>query len=405
LIGHAMEPVLAKRGVVISTSYNVDETNVFGLQDLVGDVERATQPAVELYFPVVADQYDRVVAANAGNKSSSSSSSPLVAILGLSIFWQDLIEGILPLGNDGLVAVFDNAGCNQTFTFQINGPNATYLGSGDRHHPAYDDHLVCSSSLSGLTGFSSVSQVYTGPPLNEDFCPYSLRLHPSKTMEKKFITSNPTIFAFVAVSICEFFPNVSIGIDHEKPRPVSNNLVVPVVFVFTVVFTSLVFLAYDAVIEKRQRKVMQTATRSSAIISSLFPSRVRNRLYEESGTAVPTTPTNTVSAGPEQREPMSQTSRMKSFMAKTQRSVEPINTGPIADLFESTTVLFADIKGFTKWYVRGPATIVQRGSHDNVFSFLTRSSSREPTAVFTLLEALYGAYDKLAEKWGVYKVS
>jgi hypothetical protein len=209
LIGHAMKPVMEKNGVVISTSYNVDETNVFGLQDLVGDVERATQPAVELYFPVVADQYGRVVAANAGNKSSSSSSSsPLVAILGLSIFWQDLIEGILPLGNDGLVAVFDNAGCNQTFTFQINGPNATYLGSGDRHEPAYDDHLVCSSSLSGLTGFSSVSQVYTGPPLNEDFCPYSLHLYPSKTMEKKFITSNPTIFAFVAVSICEFFPNV-----------------------------------------------------------------------------------------------------------------------------------------------------------------------------------------------------
>jgi hypothetical protein len=33
-----------------------------------------------------------------------------------------------------------------------------------------------------------------------------------------------------------------------------------------------------------------------------------------------------------------------------------------------------------------------------------RSSSREPTAVFTLLETLYGVYDKLAEKWGVYKV-
>jgi hypothetical protein len=34
-----------------------------------------------------------------------------------------------------------------------------------------------------------------------------------------------------------------------------------------------------------------------------------------------------------------------------------------------------------------------------------RSSSREPTAVFMLLESLYGAYDKRAEKWGVYKVS
>jgi hypothetical protein len=97
---------------------------------------------------------------------------------------------------------------------------------------------------------------------------------------------------------------------------------------------------YDTVIEKRQRKVMQSATRSSAIVSSLFPSNVRTRLYEESATA----------AVPEKEQ--SQQIRMKNFMAKTQTSaVEPINTGPIADLFESTTVLFADIKGFTNWYV------------------------------------------------------
>jgi class 3 adenylate cyclase len=112
---------------------------------------------------------------------------------------------------------------------------------------------------------------------------------------------------------------------------------------FAVVFTSIVFLVYDTVIEKRQRKVMQTATRSSAIVSSLFPSNVRTRLYEESAPTV----------NPEKdQQPFSQQMRMKNFMAKTQTtSVEPINTGPIADLFESTTVLFADIKGFTRWCV------------------------------------------------------
>jgi hypothetical protein len=107
-----------------------------------------------------------------------------------------------------------------------------------------------------------------------------------------------------------------------------------------VLFTSLVFVAYDAVIEKRQRKVMQSATRSSAIVSSLFPSKVRTRLYEESSSAM-------------LEKEQSPHNRMKSFLikAQTSSSVEPINTGPIADLFESTTVLFADIKGFTKWYV------------------------------------------------------
>ena len=54
---------------------------------------------------------------------------------------------------------------------------------------------------------------------------------------------------------------------------------------------------------------------------------------------------------------------------------------PIAELFPDTTVFFADISGFTAW-----------------------SSVREPAAVFTLLETLYGAFDKIAKKYGIFKV-
>jgi len=45
------------------------------------------------------------------------------------------------------------------------------------------------------------------------------------------------------------------------------------------------------------------------------------------------------------------------------------------------TIFFADIAGFTKW-----------------------SSSRSPTEVFELLEAIYGTFDELAKKRQVYKV-
>jgi class 3 adenylate cyclase len=43
--------------------------------------------------------------------------------------------------------------------------------------------------------------------------------------------------------------------------------------------------------------------------------------------------------------------------------------------------MFADIAGFTSW-----------------------SSAREPTQVFTLLETLYGAFDAIAKRRGVFKV-
>jgi hypothetical protein len=48
----------------------------------------------------------------------------------------------------------------------------------------------------------------------------------------------------------------------------------PVIFTVAVlifVFTSLVFLLYDRLVERRQKKVMSTAVQSSAIVSSLFP--------------------------------------------------------------------------------------------------------------------------------------
>ena len=53
---------------------------------------------------------------------------------------------------------------------------------------------------------------------------------------------------------------------------------------------------------------------------------------------------------------------------------------PIADLFPDTTVMFADIVGFTAW-----------------------SSMREPSQVFQLLESVYFEFDKIAQKKRVFK--
>ena len=64
-----------------------------------------------------------------------------------------------------------------------------------------------------------------------------------------------------------------------------------------------------------------------------------------------------------------------------QKDIKPFKTKPIADFFPETTILFADIRGFTAW-----------------------SSSREPTQVFILLETLYNAFDKVANARGVFKV-
>lgn len=60
---------------------------------------------------------------------------------------------------------------------------------------------------------------------------------------------------------------------------------------------------------------------------------------------------------------------------------ERLSTKPIADLFPESTVMFADLVGFTAW-----------------------CSTREPSQVFELLEAIFNKFDALVEQRGVYKV-
>jgi class 3 adenylate cyclase len=129
-------------------------------------------------------------------------------------------------------------------------------------------------------------------------------------------------------------------------------------------FAVLMFIVYDRLVEKRQSIVLRTANQSSAIVSSLFPKNVTDRLLQ-SGLA---------STG----KGLTAKSRLKSFLSDSQD-----NQGlqPIADLFLETTVLFADIAGFTAW-----------------------SSTRDPTHVFTLLQSLYQGFDQIANKHHVFKV-
>jgi Adenylate and Guanylate cyclase catalytic domain len=124
---------------------------------------------------------------------------------------------------------------------------------------------------------------------------------------------------------------------------------------------------------------MSTAVRSSAIVSSLFPSEVRDRLYPTEGA------TSRKTLSPETAK-----GKLHSFLRESNKLDVTVPTpdawnllgsSPIAELYPETTVLFADISGFTAW-----------------------SSERHPTQVFHLLETVYAAFDAIAKSRGVFKV-
>jgi hypothetical protein len=115
---------------------------------------------------------------------------------------------------------------------------------------------------------------------------------------------------------------------------------------------------------------------SNAIVSSLFPEAVKKQLME--------------SQVPEQfSDDTFPKGKLKTFLNDgskndnafdEERAADDFairNAKQIAELFPETTIMFADIAGFTAW-----------------------ASSREPSHVFTLLETLYGAFDHQAKRMG-----
>jgi class 3 adenylate cyclase len=120
--------------------------------------------------------------------------------------------------------------------------------------------------------------------------------------------------------------------------------------------------------------------RDHAIVSSLFPKTVLDRFFqaEEKKRMSLFEPTNLKIKSFQQIGDNGDTSMKQSNHDGT---IVPIESRPIADLFPETTIMFADIAGFTAW-----------------------SSVREPAQVFTLLETIYSAFDKIANRRAVFKV-
>jgi hypothetical protein len=171
--------------------------------------------------------------------------SKVVGNLVMFLHWRRLFSDISPSSAKGIVAVFENS-CEQSFTYKIDGKDVQYMGPGDLHDPNYGD-MVESVALTEF--FNSLdSQFYSGVKLSEENCQYSLRVYPSTDTEVVYISKYPVFYTMASV------------------------------FIF--VFTSIVFFAYDLFVEHRQRVVLRKALQSGALVSSLFPAAIADRLVE-----------------------------------------------------------------------------------------------------------------------------
>jgi hypothetical protein len=116
------------------------------------------------------------------------------------------------------------------------------LGEGDLHDPKYDVDRVTVDLASS----------YPNPELlreTPNHCLVYLDIYPSDTFHETYNSSIPLIFAIVCASVF--------------------------------LFKAALFGMYDIIVQTRNRKVTTVAVRSNAIVSSLFPEAVKERLLAD----------------------------------------------------------------------------------------------------------------------------
>eukprot|EP00980_Cylindrotheca_fusiformis_P029602 scaffold23587_cov122-Cylindrotheca_fusiformis.AAC.1 len=272
-----------------------------------------------------------------------SGDNKMVAVTLIRLNWLDYFKNLLTKGESGVVVVLEGACSAQSaqeslgqevwlqfvMSYRIEGLNAEYLGDSDLHDPKYNGMEVEDIFVDLGVDESQLPEGSCVPVM-------TLHVYPSEDLEKSFQTNNSVIYTAV----------------------------VAVIFIFT----SLVFLLYDYFVRRRQTKVMERIVRQDKIVANVFPTAIRDRLYQS-----------------QQKQ-----KNNRDLQGDLNDGFEEIDfegesgisgAAPLADLFPSITVVFADIAGFTAW-----------------------SSAREPQQVFVLLETIYGAFDKIAYRHSVFKV-
>jgi class 3 adenylate cyclase len=256
--------------------------------------------------------------------------------------WDTYFADALPEGSEGvLVEVKDT--CGSEFTYLVGGQEAEVLELDDKR-------LIAQTNPSQESEFAEFAR-YTGD-VDDDFvqCEYNFINFPSKELRTSERTKNPALYACMSV----------------------------LVFCAMV----LVFSVYDCSVQARQEKVVANAEHTNALVSSLFPKAVQQRMMGEA-----TKQAEKDRAKRKNWAGLGAKSQLKHFLEDEDHTESPgvgeliHKTKPIADLFPNTTVMFADIVGFTAW-----------------------SSMREPSQVFTLLETIYHAFDEIAKRRRVFKV-
>lgn len=190
-------------------------------------------PIFAFYYPIAKD--------------SGKDKTNVAGVITLEIALESLLEGALYALDEEPITVVINTSCGSQYSFEVRGEQVIFLGNGSLQEvvPDVGEFELVSSNY---TQFDNLLQAFSGiyPTSDEVFCSYQVSTYPTNDFYNYYLTN----------------------------RPVMVEGLVGLVFLFTVA----VFLGYDCLVERRQRRVLAAAQRTNALVGSLFPQAVRDRL-------------------------------------------------------------------------------------------------------------------------------
>ena len=323
-------------------------------------------PSSILFYPVYSD----------------FESKEVVGSISIVFTWETILQRVLPDYIEGFLAVLESSVStdqdpvdglpNQLWTYEISGgEDVTYIEGDlhDRNFHRYEYEINASVALEGIPDMDNVDNLIT----------FKVRLYPSQKMMNNYLSKRPVTYT--------------------------------VIMFFIFVFVSLVFFIYDHLHARYQKRIITFAKKSGEIVDTMFPINVKDRVFNEAESINKRIKGADENGHDEENcldkswslsskkhidhqhntQHLSKKERLIRFLRlPNQTSRRPsdgshgstiCSTPPIADAFPETSIMFADIVGFTKW-----------------------SADHEPESVFHLLESLFFEFDKIAHRLGVFKI-
>jgi len=216
------------------------------------------------------------------------------------ISWEEYLVNLLPEGVHGIVVVLKNS-CGDAVSYSLEGNMAVYVGVGDIHEQAFE------SSKRTI----DFSENYYDPERTrntEGHCQVYLDVYSSARFQSNYESNLPWIFALVVAGLF--------------------------------LLMALVFIFYDRCVNMRNNKVIGAAARSAAIVRSLFPSTVHDRLMEAHDSPA--------KGGSKSRKNAKNSASLEGYLdgdLKAQdtdmddEDADLYKSKPIADLFPQTTIM------------------------------------------------------------------